>query len=689
MPLVRDKVVEYPKDIDFSKQSVEVPGTRRSGQTGHYRNAIWGLLNGETPGALRTLDQIFDLGIKAGRDSDFLGHRPLISTNPLKFAPRYVWQTWGQVDERRRLVGSALSHLFSRGELGGGEYETVGIWSQNRPEWQIVDLALHAYNKVGVSIYDTLGKDSVEYIIDHAYLSVVFSTSDHLPTLLRVKPKVSMLKMIVCIDALTPESKGILSQWGQSLGVRVIEMSELEALGKANLTEPVPAKPEQLASICYTSGTTSNPKGVLLTHEMLALATQSNLHGLPLPDDGVILSYLPLAHIYERIAELACVACGARIGYFTGDPLRLLEDAQILKPNFMPSVPRVLNRIYQAAMTAGNTPGMKGALFRRAVQTKMEALRSTGAVTHAFWDRLVFRKVQAVLGGGLMLVTCGSAPIHADVLDFLKIALACDVVEGYGMTETCATASKSTPGDPSASGTVGPPSPVNEVKLVDVPAMNYTSQDKPNPRGELCVRGANCMKAYYKDEKNTRETVDEEGWLHTGDIAEIDSCGRIKIIDRVKNIMKLAQGEYVALEKIENTYSSSPVVSQLYVHGDSLQSYLLGVVVPDPIQLATIASSVTGRKVSPTDNDALAAACQSEAVKSAIMNALNVEAKRAGLKGFEMLKRIHLSIVPFSIENNTLTPTFKIRRKDAYNMYKAELDALYALGEPSSNSSKL
>ncbi|KAF5373058.1 hypothetical protein D9758_001668 [Tetrapyrgos nigripes] len=687
MPLVKDYVVPPPSNPPFHKQSVEVPGTRKPGQTGHYRNAVWGLLTSQTPGAIVTLDRIFEIGFKAGKDTDFLGHRPLISTNPVKFANRYVWQTWGQVDERRRFIGSALSLMFSTGELGG---ESLRLWGFGRRiglvKWQIIDFALHAYSKVGVSLYDTLGKDSVEYIIDHAHLSIVFSTPDHLPTLLKAKPKTPMLKIIVSIDALTPESKAILTQWGQAVGVKVMELSEVEALGKANLMEPIRAKPEQLASICYTSGTTSNPKGALLTHEMLALSTQSNLYGLPLPDDAIVLSYLPLAHIYERIAELACVLCGARIGYFTGDPLRLLEDAQILKPHFMPSVPRVLNRIYQAANTAGNVPGLRGAIFRRAVQAKMEALRSTGAVTNALWDRLVFRRIQAVLGGRILLVSSGSAPIHNEVLDFLKIALACDIVEGYGMTETCATGSKSFVGDPTGSGTVGPPQVVNELKMVDVPAMNYTSNDQPHPRGELCVRGANCITAYYKDEKNTRETVDEEGWLHTGDVAELDSQGRFKIVDRVKNIMKLAQGEYVALEKIENTYSSSPLVSQLYVHGDGLQSYLLAVVVPDPVQFAVIATSAMGTKVSVEDASALGAACRDEKVKEAVLGVLNGEAKRAGLKGFESIKRIHITLEPFTIENNTLTPTLKIRRKDAYNMYKTELDGLYALGEPSSGN---
>ncbi|KAH9484154.1 Long chain acyl-CoA synthetase 6, peroxisomal [Psilocybe cubensis] len=661
---ISERVAQWPTVMPYDKQSVAVPGTKRPGQTAHYRNGIWGLVEETAPDLFVTLDQIFAEGLLKSKNKPFLGRRPILSTNPLKFAPTYTWQTYGEVDVKRRHIGSAVHTLFTQGVLGGGEYPTVGIWAPNCPEWQIVDIALQSYQKVSVSLYDTLGKDSVAYIIEHSHLTVIFATSEHIPLLLKTAHRVPMLKAIVCMDPLSAEASKLLREWSESQGLIFKEFAELEAFGKANYVEPIPAYPDLVASICYTSGTTNNPKGVVLKHKNLAVATHSNMYGLMLPEDACLLSYLPLAHIYERVCELCTIAVGGQIGYFTGDPLRLLEDAQILRPNFFPSVPRVLNRVYQAAMVGGNVPGLKGILFNKAVQTKLATLHQTGEVTHAFWDRLVFRKIQAVLGGRIKLVTSGSAPISSDVMDFLKIAFACEVAEG--------------------SGTVGPPQPINEIKLVDVPAMNYTSEDKPNPRGELCVRGANCFTTYYKDEKNTKETVDEEGWVHTGDVVELDSCGRVKIIDRVKNIMKLAQGEYVALEKIENVYSSTPLIAQIYVHSDGLQSFLIAVIVPDPVQFSGIVSSVTGNKVAPEDVAALAAACKDSRVISHVESLLMKIGKQNGLKGFEIVKRVHLSLTMFSVENNTLTPTMKVRRKDAYNMYKKELDALYALGEPSS-----
>jgi long-chain acyl-CoA synthetase len=217
------------------------------------------------------------------------------------------------------------------------------------------------------------------------------------------------------------------------------------------------------------------------------------------------------------------------------------------------------------------------------------------------------------------------------------------------MTENTASCSKTWPDDPSASGVVGPPVAANEIKLVDVPAMGYTSEDKPNPRGEVCMRGVCVFTEYYKgklikrllaisahsytDSKNTRESIDEEGWLHSGDVAEIDSVGRIKIIDRVKNIMKLAQGEYVALEKVENLMSSHPFIAQIFIYGDSLQSYLVGIIVPDPIPLARIASRIFERKITSEDQAGLQEAIKDVRVNAYILSEFKKHGQSIGLKG--------------------------------------------------------
>ncbi|ELU37014.1 long-chain-fatty-acid-CoA ligase [Rhizoctonia solani AG-1 IA] len=656
----------FPKEkLNYSQQSVEVPGTRKEGQT-----AIWPeLITLDSPQPfvkprpLRTLVDIFDSGLYKSRTEPFTGVRPVLPDGTL--AKHFAWSTYAEIDVRRRRVGSALEALRRKGELWQNEpkLQTVGIWSGNRPEWQVIDLALHAYGKVGVSLYDTLGPDSVEYIINHAELSIVFTTASHLTQLVAITAKCPVLKVIVSIDKISEQTRNTFSTWAAERGVRITTLEDIEELGAQNLIAPFSPDPKSVVSICYTSGTTNVPKGVVLTHEQLTLSTVSCLHGGIFTPGGALLSYLPLAHIYERIAELLSIAVGGRIGYFSGNPLLLLEDAQILKPTYFPSVPRVLNRIFQAAIVNAKAPGVKGMLFRKALETKLHNLRTTGNNVHPLWDRIIFSKVQAVLGGNITMMTCGSAPIGRDAMEFLRIAFACEVVEGYGMTENCGTCTRVFPDDPASTTTVGPPQPVNEIKLVDVPEMGYRSTDKPSPRGEIY-------------EANTKKTIDAEGWLHTGDVGMIDTCGRFKIIDRVKNIMKLAQGEYVALEKVENAYSTCPVVAQIYVHGDSMQDHLIAVVVPDPAQLETIVSKA-GLKGKPLEE-----VINHKSVVSAIQQALNREGKKQGLNGFEMIKNVHVTLEAFTTDNNLLTPTFKVRRRDAYARYKAELDRLYELGPP-------
>ncbi|KAI0357386.1 acetyl-CoA synthetase-like protein [Trametes cingulata] len=682
---INDLPILLPAGADYHKQSIAVPGTERPGQTAIYRHSQFELVTLDTPGVFTNLIEVYDEGLRRSKGGPFLGHRPVLSKKPLQYANYHVWQSWPEVDARRRALGSAVHKMFQSGELGGGELDTVGIWSKNCPNWLLVDLAMQAYGKVSVPLYDTLGADSVEYVINHAELTVVFAAPDHIPFLLTIAAKLPTLKMIVSLEALEDDQKRIFAAWAKSVNLQFKDIAEVEEYGRVNLIEVIPATSSTLATICYTSGTSGVPKGVLLTHGNLAAAAYSFLHHVEIQDDRVAMSFLPLAHIYERIMELSAVAVGKRIGYTTGDPMRFLEDIQVLKPHFVPLVPRVLNRVYQSAVVAGDVPGLKGAIFRQAVATKLHNLHTTGKMTHPLWDRLVFRKINAVLGGRIMMIACGSAPFSANIAEFLKIALLADLCEGYGMTENAGCCTTGWPHDPTSGGAVGAPVPSAEIKLVDVPELGYRATDKPFPRGELCMRGPQRFNGYYKDPVKTKETIDEEGWLHTGDIATLDYHGRFKIIDRVKNIMKLAQGEYVALEHVENVYMTSPLVSQLFIYGDSLQSYLVGIVVPDPAQAAALVTRVTGEGVSPEDTQRLERFLQDKRVVDAVLAELDKEINVQKLKGFEKVKRIHVTLDGFTVENNCLTPTLKIRRKETYEKFKPYIDALYALPDPTSS----
>lgn len=414
----------------------------------------------------------------------------------------------------------------------------------------------------------------------------------------------------------------------------------------------------------------------MLTHGNFVAALSASYGNLGGSPDDASISYLPLAHIFGRVCDMICLCIGGRLGYFTGDMNTLVEDIQELKPTIFATVPRLLNRIYGKIVASTiNAPGATGALARRGIAVKLANLEAGNGFTHAFWDRLIFNKVKKALGGNVRVMVTGSAPIGKDVMQFLRVALCCDIREGYGATETCAASTIHYPNENKA-GHIGGPFTCNEIKLVDVPEMNYLSTD-PLPRGEICIRGPNVFQGYYKDEEKTREAIDDDKWFHTGDIGLINERGSIVIIDRKKNIFKLAQGEYIAPEKIENVYAKESVVGQIYLHGDSLQSALVAIIVPDPETLEAVVAAklphLAAKKLS------YAELCKEPEVNALVLAAITKVGKKAELRGFEQAKAIYLESEPFAVENDLLTPTFKVKRPQAKKHYEAKINELYEI----------
>ena len=325
--------------------------------------------------------------------------------------------------------------------------------------------------------------------------------------------------------------------------------------------------------------------------------------------------------------------------------------------------------------------GLKKKVFYAALVAKSARLHS-GQLTHGLYDKLIFNKLKTALGmDHIRFMVSGSAPLANNVMTFFRCMLGVPIVEGYGQTEGTAGATLGHIEDMGSVGHVGGPIDCCEIILVDVPDMGYFSTDKHHHgvpcqgRGEICIRGPNVFCGYYKDEEKTRETIDEEGWLHSGDIGLWTSSGQLRIIDRKKNIFKLAQGEYVAPEKIELVLIRSPLIGQCFVFGDSIQSSLVAVIVPDEEVLGKWANDVDAEALG---NASVADLCKSEQLLGDIMMEIKTLSASNGLQGFEIVRAVHLEPEPFSVENGLLTPTFKLKRQQLAERFKRELDELYA-----------
>lgn len=685
-PVHLKKAEEYVKPTPKGQPySVALPNSEKPGRSKVYRHRLSrdGLLETLDP-AVRTVHDMFESTAARAPHSPLFGYRPYDSAKKA-YGP-FEWLDVETVQQRRAALGAGLVELHEREGITGRQYG-VGLWCQNRPEWQLADLACMSQSLFSVSLYDTLGPEASEYIIRHANLACIVTSLQHTPTLLKLKPRLPNLKMIIVLDPLDAgeapglSKQALLSALAADLDVRIFSIESVEAIG-ASVNRPiVPPQPSDIITINYTSGTTGNPKGVVLTHAAAVAACSSSLCTSISSSGDSSLSYLPLAHIYGRMLEGVGYWAGGRIGYFHGNVLELVDDLKQLRPTIFASVPRLFNRFGGAirAQTVEAT-GVKGALSRHIVKTKTANLhnKDSPSSTHALYDQIWGKKVAAALGlDRVKAMVSGSAPLDPSLQDFLRVVFASRVLQGYGLTETYAIALGQVVGDYS-SGNCGALAPSTEGCLHSVPDMEYTVEDLPFPRGELMLRGPNLFSGYYKNEEETKKSMTEDGWFKTGDIATVDAMGRFTIIDRRKNVLKLAQGEYISPERIEGVYlNACPYLGQAYVHGDSVQTFLVALFGVQPDIFAPYASKVLGKNIDMTDMEAIKAACRDPRVKSQVLKDLDRAGRKSKFAGYERVKNISLLVEPFSIENELLTPTLKLKRPQTVKMFRGELDELY------------
>ena len=558
----------------------------------------------------------------------------------------------------RGLADQVKETAFGLTALGITTGDRVAILSENRPEWAIADYACLSDRCTDVPIYPTLPAKQIEYLLnDSGAVAIFVSTQVQTDKILEIRANVPGLKHIFAMDA-TVKGNG------------VIAMDALREKGRSSgldagrwRTEALTVKPDDLATFIYTSGTTGDPKGVMLTHGNLTSNVVAGLSVLGLASSDECLSFLPLSHVFERMAgHYVMMQAGVIINYATSIDTVGAELVEV-RPTVVLSVPRLFEKIY-AKVLEGAVSGsfVKKAIFHWAKRTGEEYVDLTMAhkpipgglrFGKRLASKLVFSKLQARTGGRLRFFVSGGAPLLAEIARFFHAA-DLPILEGYGLTETSPVITVNT-FDHWKIGTVGQKVPGVEVRIAE--------------DGEILTRGPHVMKGYYHKPEATREALEPDGWFHTGDIGEFDAEGFLRITDRKKDIIVTAGGKKIAPQPIEGTTKTSPFVANAVMIGDK-RKFPLMLVVPN---FDNLESWARHKGLVYADRSALAKMPEARAkIEREVLKVLR------DLAHFEVPKKFIIVERDFSIESGELTPKMSVKRKVVEKNYAAQIEAVYA-----------
>ncbi|KAJ7778653.1 long-chain-fatty-acid-CoA-ligase [Mycena maculata] len=568
-------------------------------------------------------------------------------------------------------------------DMGITTDDVFNIYAATSVNWQLMAHACGSISTTIATAYDTLGPAGLTHSLNEPSCTGLFTNAELLPTLLAVLPNTPSVKHVVYDGA--PSAK-LLAQLKEARpDLALLALAELRARGAALsvdlLARRRPTR-ETRSCIMYTSGSTGAPKGVVITHANLVASVGAVyvLLGHHLAPTDVYLAYLPLAHSLEYIVELCMLFVGMRTGF---GRVKTLTDASVrncagdircLMPSIMVGVPAVWEQIRKGIVGRAESGGtIRASMFRGAVEAKRRGVPGLAMLA----DSLILSGVRAATGGRLRIALCGGAAISRETQEFLSVALVM-LIQGYGLTESCGMCAV-VPPECFRYDAVGMPMPSVEIKLRDVPEAGYFSggrQGATEERGEICIRGPSVVSGYYKrPDLNADTTIFAgDGWLRTGDVGRWNADGTLSLIDRIKNLIKLAGGEYIALEQLESTYKSCNYVTNICVCATSDAKAPIAIIVPHEANLrAALRSSDIGVDASAH----LPELCADRRVASLVLKECNSVGKKSGFKAMETLSAVILTPDNWTPENGLLTAAQKIQRTLIARKFDAEIKEAY------------
>jgi long-chain acyl-CoA synthetase len=568
---------------------------------------------------------------------------------------RGVWQTrtWRQVGEAVRELATGLL------ALGRKPGEAVAILSASRAEWVQADFAIFSAGCRTIPIYPTYPPDLIQYIVNDADVkTLIVEDPAQLAKVLEVQGKMDGLEQVVVIQGHQGEPSAQITTWD---GLRRLGRDNLERLKSELAGRVTGVRPEDIATIVYTSGTTGPPKGVVQTHGNHIATLESAAKMAGIADGDTHLLFLPLAHSFARLESFIGVHRGLTTA-FAENIDKLRDNLPEVRPHFICSVPRVFEKVYAGVLAKAEAGSpLKKKIFYWAVEvgrevSKLQQARKPVpaglAVKHRLAHKLVFSKLHAALGGRLRFAVSGGAPLSKEIAEFFHAA-GILILEGYGLTETCPSLTFNRL-DNFKFGSVGQAQPGVEIKIA--------------PDGEILGRGANIAKGYFKKPEATAEVFLSDGWFATGDIGRLDGDGFLYITDRKKDLIVTAGGMNIAPQNVENLLKGDPFISQVMVYGDR-RPYPVALITVNPEELVKFAKE---QGILDTDPASLAKHPKVVERVSRI-----VEDRNGELQSYAKIKKFAILPADFTVENGLLTPTLKVKRKVITDKHRELLDSLY------------